>query len=278
MSESYLALVKKMRQYFNDNSLKDKKITLTILSDPKYMKGVRDGKYGFSNLSEFEPYIDSLQLMTYDFHGAFDFGPGGFNKTGFLSNLERSTDYAPNFSVENSVEAALEVKIPASKIIVGVPAYGRSISNIDNKVGKQGVKGLGQGVMEGKSLALLAGDMDNKGCETSSVAPCTGMFSYRYIVDNLLKDGFQGEQAISPEIASAAYAESWNPPAPPKTCTNYTVKSGDELWSLSNTWCEDGDGWKTHIFTDSECAKNINSSNIKKGDIIYFGTGCKSPN
>jgi len=278
MSESYLALVKKMRKYFDENGLKDKKITVTCLSDPKYLKGVRNGDFGFSNLSEFEPYIDSLQLMTYDFHGTFDFMAGGSNVTGFNSNLSNDTEYAPTFSVENSVQSALEVNIPASKIVVGIPAYGRSISNIKNKEGKQGVKGLGQGVMEGKSFALVAGDMDNKGCETSSVSPCTGMFSYRYIVDNLLKEGFEGVQAISPEIASAAYAESWTPPAPPKTCTKYTIKSGDGLWSLSNAWCKDGDGWKTHIFTDSECTKNISSSNIRKNDIIYFGTGCKSPN
>jgi len=278
MSESYLALIKKMRQYFNDNGLQDKKILLTILSDPKYMKGVRGGQYGFKDLSAFEPYIDSLQLMTYDFHGGFDFGANGFNKTGFLSNLESSTDYAPNFSVDNSVQAALEVKIPASKVIVGVPAYGRSVSNIDDKVGKQGVKGLGQGVMEGKSIALLAGDMDNKGCETSSVSPCTGMFSYRYIIENLLKEGFEGKQGITPEIASAAYAEEWKQPTPPKTCTEYTIKSGDGLWTLSDAWCHDGNGWKTHIFTDSKCETNISTSSINVGEKIYFGTGCKSPN
>jgi len=278
MSESYLALIKKMRQYFNDNGLQDKKILLTILSDPKYMKGVRGGQYGFKDLSAFEPYIDSLQLMTYDFHGGFDFGANGFNKTGFLSNLESSTDYAPNFSVDNSVEAALEVKIPASKVIVGVPAYGRSVSNIDDKVGKQGVKGLGQGLMEGKSIALLAGDMDNKGCETSSVSPCTGMFSYRYIIENLLKQGFEGKQGITPEIASAAYAQEWKQPTPPKTCTEYTIKSGDGLWTLSDAWCHDGNGWKTHIFTDSKCETNISTSSINVGEKIYFGTGCKSPN
>jgi len=278
MSESYLALVKKMRKYFDENGLNDKKITVTCLSDPKYLKGVRNADFGFSNLSEFEPYIDSLQLMTYDFHGSFDFMAGGSNITGFNSNLGNSSDYAPTFSVENSVEAALEVKIPASKIVIGIPAYGRSIGNVKNTESSQGVKGLGKGVIEGESIVLVAGDMDNKGCETNTVSPCTGMFSYRYIIDNLLKDGFEGVQALSPEIASAAYAESWTPPAPPKTCTEYTIKSGDGLWSLSNAWCMDGDGWEKHIFVDSKCTKNISSSKIEAGEKIYFGTGCKSPN
>lgn len=216
--------------------------------------------------------------MTYDFRGNFDFVPGGFNKTGFLSNIKSTDDYAPNFSMENSVQAALKLNIPASKLIVGIPAYGRSVTNIDSKEGKQGIKGLGQGVIEGKKAGVVAGDMDEKLCATTSPWPCTGMFSYRHIVEHLLKEGFSGKQGITPEIASAAYADEWSPPAPKETCTEYSIQSGDGLWVLSQNWCQDGNGWQKHIFTDSKCTTNITSASIQVGDKIYFGTGCKSPN
>jgi len=120
--------------------------------------------------------------------------------------------------------------------------------------------------------------MDEKDCNKQDAKyPCSGMFSYQYIVNNLLKNGFKGKEAIAPEMGSAAYAEHWEIPAAPETCTEYTIKNDDGLWDLSNAWCMDGTGWKTHIFTDSECKSNIKTPNISAGDKIYFGTGCQSP-
>jgi len=61
------------------------------------------------------------------------------------------------------------------------------------------------------------------------------------------------------------------------SCTPYIVKSGDGLWNLSNNWCQDGNGWAKHIFTDSNCTSKLTSANIKVGETIYFGPGCSNP-
>jgi len=96
------------------------------------------------------------------------------------------------------------------KIIIGIPTYGTTIANISDKVGKDGIKGLGQGVIEGKKAYVLAGDIDPKNCGSAQY-PCTGKFSYQYIYNNLLPHGFNGKEGIKNEIGSAAYADEWFP-------------------------------------------------------------------
>lgn len=96
--------------------------------------------------------------MTYDFHGSWDFWPAGSQLTGFNSNLYTGT-HAPKWSVDASVTAATELGIPASKLIMGIPAYGRSHADVKPTNG-----GLGQGLLAGAGSELPAGDLDDAAC------------------------------------------------------------------------------------------------------------------
>lgn len=68
------------------------------------------------NVSEIEPYVDSVVLMTYDYHyiGSFVTGP--------VAPLGGAGTYS-EFDTETGIQKALEV-LPKDKIILGIPLYG----------------------------------------------------------------------------------------------------------------------------------------------------------
>lgn len=228
-SESFLSLVT-----YLSNALAplNKQITVTVLADPLYLQGNRqqgsNPNAGFDKgvlpklaaLSQ----VKSINLMTYDFHGAFDFAQGGTNKTGFNTNLYNNDTYAPKFSVQASVnELTTNQGIDPSKILAGIPAYGRAIANIDP--GSDGT-GLGQGVISGAAGILLpGGDMDDGSCTPTVGGTCTGMFQYSYIVNNLLKQGFK-QTVWSDEGGTTAYATKWAQGGGAGTAHNLTITNG----------------------------------------------------
>jgi chitinase len=78
----------------------------------------------FAWLANCAPSFDWLNVMSYDYHGAFD-DPV---KVGIGVNSPLLRDSTPNgpFSITNTVEAYLAAGIPADKIVLGMPTYGRS--------------------------------------------------------------------------------------------------------------------------------------------------------
>jgi len=70
--------------------------------------------------------FDWLNVMSYDFHGAFD-DPV---KVGTGVNAPLLQDSTPNgpLSIKNTVEAYLHAGIPQDKIVLGLPTYGRSFT------------------------------------------------------------------------------------------------------------------------------------------------------
>ncbi|MDF1796924.1 MAG: glycosyl hydrolase family 18 protein [Coxiellaceae bacterium] len=186
-SQRYLDLITQLRA-----ALPDTAITVTILADPNYLQGVRSGVAGFDRdvLQQIAAQVNHIDLMTYDFHGAFDYNPNGSGTTGFLTNLYMPND-APSgyrFSVAGSVAALLTQGVPANKVVVGIPAYGRSLAHVAAKNG-----GLFQSLTA--DTLIPRGDLDMKTCG-QAITPmgwntCGGMFTYNYIVNHLLMNGFK---------------------------------------------------------------------------------------
>jgi len=75
-------------------------------------------------------YVDYVNLMTYDFYTSGD-------SAGHHSNLYPPEDYEKDASADKSVHLLMEAGVPAEKLVLGVPFYGRSW--IMKSADKQGI-------------------------------------------------------------------------------------------------------------------------------------------
>lgn len=77
----------------------------------------------------YSPYVDAINLMTYDFHGDWE------NRTNFHSALfdspnDPSSGDAALYNSNDAVQALLARGVPASKINLGMASYGRGWTNV----------------------------------------------------------------------------------------------------------------------------------------------------
>ncbi|KAK8089586.1 hypothetical protein PG997_004547 [Apiospora hydei] len=77
------------------------------------------------DLAGMDPYVDIWNLMAYDYTGSWD------NTTGHQSNLYRSPRHpsATKLSTDDAVQYYEGLGIRSSKILIGVPTYGRSFES-----------------------------------------------------------------------------------------------------------------------------------------------------
>lgn len=78
---------------------------------------------------QYYPYVDAINLMTYDFHGSWE------NRTNFHSALfdspsDPSTGDAAAYNSNDAVMALLARGVPAAKINLGMASYGRGWTNV----------------------------------------------------------------------------------------------------------------------------------------------------
>ncbi len=106
--------------------------------------GAADEEYIFRkiDLKDVSKYVDLITIMTYDFKGWWD------KVTGFQSEL-----YPVNpgdMSVDSAVNSYIRAGAPSSKLLLGIPFYGRSWSGVssDNSGLFQKAKGVGPGTKE----------------------------------------------------------------------------------------------------------------------------------
>jgi len=85
-----------------------------------------DGEFTrYIELDRIHAYLDWIDLMTYDFHNSLT------PTTGHHAALRRSaTSAASERSVESAVHQYLAAGVPAQKIVVGVPFYGRAFADV----------------------------------------------------------------------------------------------------------------------------------------------------
>ena len=99
--------------------------------------------YNIMQLSAMDAYIDAWDLMTYDYAGSWD------SITGHQTNLYPSTSN-PNstpFSADRAITDYITAGIAASKIVMGMPIYGRSFESASLPVGSA-YSGVGSGSWE----------------------------------------------------------------------------------------------------------------------------------
>ena len=126
---NYLTLLKEFRQTAGQNFI----ITIASAAVPK---GSKTGDQFFLWLAQCGQYLDWFNVMSYDYHGAFD-DP---KTMGTGVNAPLLKDSVPNgtFDIKDTVESYLKANIPKEKIVLGMPTYGRSyiVANRTDGYGK----------------------------------------------------------------------------------------------------------------------------------------------
>ncbi|ATB35642.1 chitinase [Cystobacter fuscus] len=121
--QNYTLLMQEFRNQLNAvSSQTGKSYLLTIASgaSPDLLANKQETK----NLAN---VLDWINVMSYDYHGAFE------SSTNFQSALNRVTGdpaASSGFYTDGSVAKMLELGVPANKIVVGVPFYGRGWGNV----------------------------------------------------------------------------------------------------------------------------------------------------
>lgn len=178
-------------------------IAITIQADPMIINQI--GQSLQTNKNKF----NQLNLMTYDFNGAFNYSSGS-GVTGFNSSLYSQTgDNTPGkFSINFAIES-IKQYLPLSMVNIGMPAYGRAaITGVP-----AGNNGLFQNFGDATNSKVLPGDLDTTSCTTTlgSSTICSGTFQYRYIMQHMVGKGFILTDWVQNGFynATTAYANSW---------------------------------------------------------------------
>ncbi|WP_318509250.1 glycoside hydrolase family 18 protein [Bacillus sp. T3] len=120
--QNFTLLLKKIRETFAAQSARDgKEYLLTIAG------GAGSSFATNTQLSLVQQYVDYIQLMSYDIHGSWDL------ITGLNAPLYRdlNSGFAFEWSVEDAVNLYLNNGVPANKLIMGVPFYGRVYNQVN---------------------------------------------------------------------------------------------------------------------------------------------------
>ncbi len=96
--------------------------------------GAGDDKIAMTEPGEYSKLLDWINVMSYDFHGDWEAnGPTDFQAP-LYGNPDspnyKAGQYAPTYNVDGAVKALLAGGVPASKIVVGIPFYGRGWTGV----------------------------------------------------------------------------------------------------------------------------------------------------
>jgi GH18 family chitinase len=170
----------------------DKLLTLATPCNPALYQ--HPSKGGELDLAALEPLVDWVNLLSYDLHGAFD------PVTGHQSQLYLNPHdpYAGDpiirrFTQDACVRGHIAEGMPAEKIHLGVPFYGRSFARVQNALAG-GVLGLFQPF-----------DGVPKGTWDGGRWGVSGVFDYEDIVLNILPGATPAYDTIS-EVPTLTWA------------------------------------------------------------------------
>ncbi|XP_006107927.1 chitinase-3-like protein 1 [Myotis lucifugus] len=122
------SLVKEMKAEFVKEAPKEKQ-PLLLSAAVSAGKVALDRGYDMSRLAQ---HLDFISLLTYDFHGAWRQSAGHHSPL-FPGQEAPSSDRYSN--TDYAVGYALRLGVPAQKLLMGIPTFGRSFTLASSKIG-----------------------------------------------------------------------------------------------------------------------------------------------
>lgn len=124
--QNFTLLLKEMREAYNANGLSEKLLTIAAPAGYDKMRLQEPDKY--------QQYLDFINVMTYDLHGAWETKTN--NHAGLYANPNDPSGTSPtNIKEKYNTDSAMKeyqntYKIPAEKLIVGSPFYSRGWAGV----------------------------------------------------------------------------------------------------------------------------------------------------
>ncbi|MGA8729732.1 MAG: glycoside hydrolase family 18 protein [Terracidiphilus sp.] len=119
---NFTSLLKEVRERFDEESARTRKrlyLTIAAGSDTEYLD--------HTEMAKLQRYVDTVNLMTYDYYEA-----GSDAITGNHAPLFVDPADPKKASADTSVHAFEQAGVPAAKILLGVPFYGRQWGQVKN--------------------------------------------------------------------------------------------------------------------------------------------------
>ncbi|KAK7430875.1 Chitinase 4 [Neonectria magnoliae] len=166
-ANNYVLLLKEVRAALDAYSTANKLnyrflITIATSAGPAH--------YNMMNLAGMDPYVDAWHLMAYDYAGSWD------TLSGLQANVYKSTAVpkATPFNTDQAVTDYIAKGISPSKIVLGMPLYGRSFANTAG-LGKP-FSGVGGGTVE--NGIYLYRDLPQPNTRTRVSTQAISVYSY----------------------------------------------------------------------------------------------------
>ena len=118
--ENFVSMLRSFREALDSVGKQDGKHYLSTIASGGFRKYLE-----LNNMAEAQQYLDFINIMAYDFYTAGD------QFTGHHANLFPSG--TKGRSASTAVEEHIEFGVPANKIVLGVPFYGRMWKEVDPK-------------------------------------------------------------------------------------------------------------------------------------------------
>ena len=127
--QNFTLLLTALRQEVDAQGKKDKRGYLLTIAAPAGPKTIAN-----LELDKIHKQLDWINLMAYDFHGGWD-AITGLNAPLYASSTDPSEDEVirKKFNVDSAVQIYLAAGVPAEKLVVGVPFYGRGWAGVKDK-------------------------------------------------------------------------------------------------------------------------------------------------
>ncbi|GGY23705.1 glycosyl hydrolase family 18 protein [Paludibacterium paludis] len=124
--QNFTLLLAEFRRQLDALSAQNKRryyLTVAIGSGVDKIRNTEPAKYS--------SYLDWVNVMTYDFHGGWDAqGPTNFHANLYRDPAAPVTGDQVYYNVDDSVKTLLAGGIPAAKINIGIPFYGRGWTGV----------------------------------------------------------------------------------------------------------------------------------------------------